>query len=150
MVMNEERYTFSSLLSKLIEIQDRLAVFYGSMEEESSLAAGGALSSFAKDCEGIKRELEKIKRESIIEFALEPISGLRLNDLSNRIEEATSNKNHDVYEKVKMIEEEKQRLFSEVSKKLAPMSAEVSQLLLNANKKSNRRLELLRAQVKNT
>jgi len=49
MVMNEERYTFSSLLSKLIEIQDRLAAFYSSIEEESSRAAGGALSSFTKE-----------------------------------------------------------------------------------------------------
>jgi ElaB/YqjD/DUF883 family membrane-anchored ribosome-binding protein len=142
--MSEERYTFSSLLSKLIEIQDKLEDFYKTSAKHSNKELAKFFSLFLKECEEIKNEIEKAKRESVIEFALEPISGLKINDFLKRFEEVILDKEINNHRKAEIIEEEIAKLFSETSKRISHMSAEVSQLLMSASKKAKKRLEILR------
>jgi len=137
--MNYERFTLSSLLSRLIEIETKLTRFYKDAMERSKGEDSAYYSRLYKEHEQTEKNIEKAKRETIIEFALESISGIEVTKSLQTIEETISNQMIDDRKKASMVEDVTATLFGEASSKIAHMSAEASILLSNASKRAKRR-----------
>lgn len=137
--MDNERFTLSSLLSSLIEVEKKLSEFY----QDALMRNKGEDSTYYfqlhEEHEQTEKAIEQVKRGTIIEFALEPISGIEVRNSLKTIEETISNQMIDDRKKASIIEEATAKLFEEASTKVAHMSAEASMLLLNANKRIKRR-----------
>jgi len=142
--MNEERYTISSLLSRLIEIEDQVGDFYTSSKVEDSGALSDYFYIFFREHKEIANKIETTKRETIVEFALEPISGVDIEKCLNEIEDTDLNEQITFLDKSIKIEEMIFQLYTNAAEKIAHMSGEASQLLLSSNKKAKKRIAILR------
>jgi hypothetical protein len=146
--MDEERYTMSSLLSRLIDVEVRAVNFYTS----SRIGADGELSNyfqiFSKEHQDIATKIETTKRETIVEFTLEPISGVEIEKYLKGIDETILNRQITAIDKATIIEEQISQLYGDVTGKIAHISGEANQILLNSNKKAKKRLDILRSLLK--
>jgi len=142
--MSERRYTISSLLSRLVEIEDKARDFYASSEVEGNGDIIKYFSLFSKEHQETAAKIEITKRETIVEFALESISGVDIEKCLNEIDDAILGKQITALNKSIKIEEKIFQLYTNVAEKIAHMSGEASQLLLSSNKKTKKRLDILR------
>lgn len=141
--MSEERYTLSSLLREVLGVQDVLRQLYD-RAAESDMAQPN-FPTFSKEIEATRERMEEAKSEGVIELALEPIPGEKISELLGKIRKLVPDNGSSDIENLKLIEKLSSGLFDEAAKEIAPMSAEVSQLLLKASKQSRARLENLSA-----
>ncbi len=139
--MSEERYTLSSLLREVLGIQDVLHQLYDRAAESDK--SQPHFPTFSKEIEANRERIEEAKSEGVIELALEPIPGEKINDILAKIQKLVPSNGGSDLENLKLIEKLSSGLFDEAAKEIAPMSAEVSQLLLKASKQSRNRLENL-------
>ena len=141
--MSEERYTLSSLLKEVLGIQDVLHQFY----DRAALSdrAQTHFPAFSKEIVVNRERIEEAKSEGVIELALEPIPGEKINDILSKIQKLVPDNGSSDLENLKLIEKLISGLFDEAAREIAPMSAEVSQLLLKASRQSKNRLENLSA-----
>jgi len=142
--MSEERYTISSLLSRLVEIEEKVKQFYDSLKTDNNAMLRENFSHFSKEHEEIARKIETTKRETIVEFTLEPISGVNIDKCLGEIEGMVLNREMKILDKSIKIEEKISQLYTDVIGKIAHMSGEASQLLLSSNKKAKKRLDVLK------
>ena len=142
--MDGERYTFSSLLNKLIEVQSKIIYFYGTTNI-LDVNVRNIFSLYSKEYNDIVDKLEKVKREKVTEFTLEPIYGLNLVESIKKIDVITNSKSINYNYKAKMIEEEMLSLFNDVMQKTAHMSAELNQVISLASELSKKRISILNA-----
>ncbi len=137
--MSEERYTLSSLLREVLGIQGTLHNLYHRAAESDSDHPN--FHAFSKEIEANRERIEEAKSEGVIELALEPIPGEKINSMLGSIQKLVPENGTADLENLKLIEGLISGLFDEAAKEIAPMSAEVSQLLLKASKQSRKRLD---------
>jgi hypothetical protein len=142
--MDEERYTLSSLIRKLLTIQDKIKEFYEKAAKESEVKLSNLFSLFYKEYEEINKKLIEAMERTITEFVLEPIYNLKIGHHINNVMEIISNKDISNHEKAKHIEKEIMTLYDNISDKIKNLSPEISNLLANENKKARLRLEKLK------
>ncbi|MGD0330363.1 MAG: hypothetical protein ABSB40_07960 [Nitrososphaeria archaeon] len=138
----------SSLLNKLIDIEVRAGNFYAN----SRIGTGGELSNyfqiFSKEHQDTATKIETTKRETIVEFTLEPISGMEIEKFLKRIDDTTLNRQITAIDKATIIEEQISQLYTDVAGKISHISGEANQILLNSNKKAKKRLDILKSLAK--
>jgi len=137
--MSEERYTLSSLLREVLGIQGTLHNLYDRAAESDNDHLN--FHAFSKEIEENRERIEEAKSEGVIELALEPIPGEKINSMLGSIQKLVPENGTTDLENLKLIEGLISGLFDEAAKEIAPMSAEVSQLLLKASKQSRKRLD---------
>ncbi len=139
--MSEERYTLSSLLREVRVVQDTLHNLYDRAAESDSNHPN--FHAFSEEIETNRDRIEEAKSEGVIELALEPIPGEKINGMLGSIQKLVPENGTTNLENLKRIEGLISELFDEAAREIAPQSAEVSQLLLKASKQSRKRIEAL-------
>ncbi len=138
-----EKYTLSSLLSRLSEFESTLSQIYDELSRETAdRELKHMLTEYASKSKVRANELESIK-EFVIELALEPITGIELNSYINRIKETASKKDISVRDRVKEIELNIKELYSQISSKIKHISGEASYLLDRYVKEASERISKL-------
>jgi len=133
-------YTLGSLLSTLMEIEGKVADFYQNASSDGDDVIKSLFILYSKEHKDIKEKIEAVKRETVIEFTLEAISGLDLSSHVSKIMETIKDGLKSINRAI-IIENELSKLYLSVSERVAHMSGEASQLLMSANKKARRRLD---------
>lgn len=141
---DEERYTFSSLMSLLIESERKLHQLYETTAEDTSHAK---LKSFLSESgkNSLKR-MEMMRRariETVMEMMLEPLTGLNLAGLLATIDTTVENMRVSNLEKAMILERTISELYASASPKIAQISAETSELLMALSLQSMERLREL-------
>lgn len=134
----EEKYTFSSLISYILNLENRAAEFYKSIarkvkSKELSLFLLSLSERYLRNAELISRK----RRETVIEMALEPISGLNLNSYTIQINNTISSESIDNLDKAIQLNKILEVLYSEASSKIASMSPDTSELLSRLSREKN-------------
>lgn len=138
---DEERYTFSSLMTLLIESERKLHQLYETTAEETSHAK---LKSFLSDSG--KNSLKRMKMmqrahvENVMEMMLEPLTGLNLAGLLATIDTTVENTRVSNIEKTVILERTMSELYASTSPKIVQISTETSELLMALSRQS---MELL-------
>jgi hypothetical protein len=138
---DEERYTFSSLMTSLIESENGLKQLYEATAratEQPELKS--LLTDFAKS--SVKR-IEMMRRarvESVVEIALEPITGLRLSELLATIDGTIQNERASSIQKLMTLERTISDLYARASPKVVRISADAGELLSMLSRESTGRL----------
>jgi hypothetical protein len=119
-VTSEDRYTFSQLVSALIELESGIAEMYRAASERSQPGTLRELFlSFSRaNMEHIKF-LTKARRETVIEMLLEPITGLGLEEQVLRAKQMIADQNLDDRNKAIQLEQTVQDLYNKTSAKVA-------------------------------
>ncbi len=146
--MSEEKSTFSLLLSRLAEIEEKCASFYMNTSTQVKPEFKDFFLLFAQQHEKTKNGIERAKVESLVEFALEPIPDLGINEQLKKVKDLIQEKNNLNIQKVITIEKEISKLIEEISNKIGHMSADASQVLSIAQKRASRRIKVLEHYVK--
>jgi len=132
-----DRYTFSALISLLIQCENKLQAFYqGEAEKTKSAELKSLFQDFSEKNKEHKDKMEKTRRETLVEMALEPITGLNLNEHLTQIESIIKKNNMDSVEKTLVLEEVMQKLYSAASVKVMNASAETGELLRKLSEES--------------
>lgn len=141
---DEERYTFSSLMTSLIESENRLKQLYEATAQATERPElKSLLTDFAKS--SVKR-IEMMRRarvESVVEIALEPITGLRLSELLATIDGTIQNERASVIQKLMTLERTISDLYARASPKVVRISADAGELLSMLSRESTGRLRYL-------
>ncbi|MEM3404293.1 MAG: hypothetical protein QXJ17_07150 [Nitrososphaeria archaeon] len=141
--MSDYTYTLGSLLSTMIEIEGKVVDFYKNINSNLDEETKSLFYLYSEEHKGVKEKMEAVKRETVIEFTLEAISGLNLSIHINKIMETIKADGLDGGKRAVTIERELSKLYLSISERVAHMSGEASQLLILANKKAKRRLDKL-------
>jgi hypothetical protein len=144
--LSESRYTFSQVMSQLIELESMMAEFYRSSAEK--IESTGPKSLFLEYEAASRRRidsLDKVRRGTIIEMALETIAGLELDEVKLRIGRTIESKGEGDRDKAAVLEGIMQSVYSKTSERLQYVSAEAGELLRRFQLESLRRRERLAA-----
>jgi len=139
----DERYTFSSLITLLIECESTLHQYYldaSTATSDPQLAT--ALANFAKSIARSVDSMQRARVETVVEIALEPITNLRLSDLMSSIDRVEIGRTG-YGETLMALEGVVSQLYRQASPKLASMSAEIGELLLRLSRDSDERVREL-------
>jgi len=146
---SEDRYTFSQVMSSLIELESMIAEFYRASAERSELSGLKELFlAFDRANQQRIGSLDKVRRETIIEMSLEPITGLELGKHRLRVKRTIKDENLGNREKAVALEGIMQDVYSKASRKLEYVSAEACELLNRFHSESSRRKDILVAGTK--
>jgi len=139
-----DRYTFAALISLLMQFENKLIGFYeATAKKTEQTKLKSLLNSYSERNREHRDKMEKAQRETVIEMALEPIMGLRLNERLAQIDTTIKDEKMDSVEKAIMLEKIMQKLYAEASSKVMNISAELSELLRQLSQESaNRETEL--------
>jgi hypothetical protein len=145
----EERYTFSSLMSLLSEAESKLKQLYETLAKKIDQPE---LKSLLSDYDrNSSRRMEMIRRtrvESVVEFMLEPITGLKLSEPIAAIKSAIENESLSSLEKAISVERIISELYGRASPKIMPTSADAGELLARLSRESMERIHELEQYVK--
>jgi len=144
--MNMERYTFSQFMSSLIKIESMITDFYKDLAEK--IESGDLHDMLVKFTQESLKRLESLNRVtqlSIVEFSLEHITGLNLEDYVLHVDRVIKDERYNAINKATMLENIMQELYSQASKKTTYASPDASELLERFSQESSKRkLKLLR------
>lgn len=146
---DEERYTFGSLMSQLSEAESKLKQLYETLAKETGDPKLKSLLS-DHDRNGSKR-MEMMRRtrvESVVEFMLEPITGLKLAEPIAAIKTAIENQALSGLEKAVTVEKVISELYATASPKIMSTSADTGELLARLSRESMERVHELEQYVK--
>jgi len=146
--MSREPYTLSALLSKLADVERECANFYRETESHGNIELEKSFSMFLKEHEEVGEKIEMVKREGLIEFTLEPIPDLRINEQLKKVKDLVQGKSTHTTQKAITIEKEISKLMEEISNKIGHMSADANQVLSIAQKRASRRIKVLEQYIK--
>ncbi len=127
---DDHRYTFSSLMSVLIDSQSKLKRLYDEAAEKTNQLK--LKSHLLETSNTVLKQTDMMRRarmQSVVEIALEPINGLKLNDVLDRLLVAERN-TIDHLDKVAVYEKALSELYVRCSSLIEQMSADTSRLLL--------------------
>jgi hypothetical protein len=141
---DEERYTFSSLMTLLIECERKLQQYYqkASITTDDSEVAS-ILTDYAKKTLQSIDLMQRARVETVVEMALEPITNLKLAELVKSIDSGIEVGKAGYVQGLVTIEVAVSQLYSQVSPKIANMSAETSELLMRLSRESVERVHEL-------
>ena len=146
---DEERYTFSSLMSLLSEAESKLKQLYETLTKETSEPK---LKSLLSDYDtNSSRRMEMMRRtrvESVVEFMLEPITGLKLSEPIAAIKTTIENQAASGLEKVVAVERIISGLYATASPKIMATSADAGELLARLSRESMERVHELEPYIK--
>lgn len=139
-----DRHNFAALISLLMQFENKLIGFYeATAKKTKQTKLKSLLNSYSERNREHRDKMEKAQRETVIEMALEPIMGLRLNERLAQIDTTIKDEKMDSVEKAIMLEKMMQKLYAEASSKVMNISAELSELLRQLSQESvNREAEL--------
>jgi hypothetical protein len=140
----EDRYTFAGFISLLMQCEDKLSEFYeASAQRAENMKLKSLFHNLSKENLEQKAKMEKARRETVIEMALEPMAGLRLKERLDQIDAITKGNNMGSIEKAIALEKTLQSLYKEASFKIMNLSAETAELLTRFSEKSTEREVML-------
>ena len=146
---DEERYNFSSLMSLLSEAESKLKHLYETLAKETGEPK---LKSLLSDHDrNSSKRMEMMRRtrvESVVEFMLEPITGLRLAEPIAAIKTAIENQSLSGLEKAVTVERIISGLYATASPKIMSTSADAGELLARLSRESMERVDELEQYVK--
>lgn len=150
-VTHDERYTFSSLMSLLIEIEGKLRQLYEAMTKEiDEPKLKSLVSDYDRICMNRMDRMRKVRTESVVEFMLEPITDLRLADPVAKISAAIQNMSLGKLEKAITLERTISELYAVASPRIMQTSADAGELLATLSRESAERLHELEQYVKSS
>jgi rubrerythrin len=141
----EEKYTFSSLISLIINIESQEAQFYREMAgrlENRELSI--FLLSLSENCMRNAELIDKRRRETVVEMALEPISGLNIGSYMEKINSIISSGEMGDIDKAIELSRIIEDLYAKASSRIASISPDTSELLSRISRRKSgerRRLE---------
>jgi len=146
---DEERYNFSSLMSLLSEAEGKLKQLYETLTKEPSEPK---LKSLLSDYDrSSSKRLEMMRRtrvESVVEFMLEPITGLKLAEPISAIKTTIEKQSLSGLEKAVTVERIISELYAAASPKIMPTSSDAGELLARLSRESIERVHELEEHVK--
>jgi hypothetical protein len=146
---DEERYNFSSLMSLLSEAEGKLKQLYETLTKETSEPK---LKSLLSDHDrSSSKRLEMMRRtrvESVVEFMLEPITGLKLAEPISAIKTTIEKQSLSGLEKAVTVERIISELYAAASPKIMPTSSDAGELLARLSRESIERVHELEEHVK--
>jgi hypothetical protein len=141
---DEERYTFSSLMTMLSEAESELKRLHEIAEREISEPHLRSLMSEYTRKDSIRMEMMRRTRvESVVEIMLEPITSLKLTEPIAAIKTAIENQSLGTLEKVVTVEKAISEIYSNASPKIMPASADAGELLARLSRESAERVHEL-------
>jgi hypothetical protein len=134
---DEERYTFSSLMTSLIGSETKLRELYETTTEATDDAKLKAtLVEFGKNCSKRLEMMQRARRESVVEMMLQPITGLKLGELTSKIDKTFENTSLGGLERLIALEETVSELYARASPGTMEISADTGQLLIALSRES--------------
>jgi hypothetical protein len=136
----EERYTFSSLMTSLIGSETKLRELYETTREATDDAKlKVTLVEFGKNCSKRLEMMQRARRESVVEMLLQPITGLKLGELTSKIDKTFENTSGGGVERLIALEETVSELYARASPGTMGISADTGQLLMTLSRESMER-----------
>lgn len=149
--MGQERYTFSSLMTSLIETERMLGRLYEETAQATNdLRLRTLLTDLGKKSSKRTDVMQRARVESVIEIALEPISGLHVADLFAPVRATIENGKAGSLERLVSAERLVSELYSRASPKVAQISADASDALMSFSQESAERATELEKYIKPT
>ena len=134
------KYTFSHVMSSLVELESKLTEFYREAAKRTHQnELRDTFSSFSEKSSTRKDALERVRRESVVEMALEPITGLELQTHSRQIDSVLRDEGMSDLQKATVLESVVQDVYTETSTKVIYTSADASILLDRLSQESLKR-----------
>ena len=145
----EERYNFSSLMSLLSEAESKLKQLYETMAKENSdPELESVLSDYGRNSSKRLEMMRRTRVESVVEFMLEPITGLELAEPIAAIRTAIENQSLSGLEKAVTVERVISEIYAAASPKIMSISADAGELLERLSRESMERVHELERYVK--
>jgi glutamate synthase domain-containing protein 3 len=146
---DEETYTFSSLMSLLSEAESKLKQLYETLAKEiGEPKLKSLLSDYDRNSSRRMEMMRRARVESVVEFMLEPITGLKLSEPIAAIKTAIQNQSLSSLEKAVVVERIISDLYGRASPKIMPTSADAGELLARLSHESMERVHQLERYVK--
>jgi hypothetical protein len=146
---DEERYTFSSLMSLLSEAESKLKQLYETLAKEiGEPKLKSLLSDFDRNSSRRMEMMRRTRVESVVEFMLEPITGLKLSEPIAAIKTAIEKQSQSSLEKAVTVERIISELYSSASPKIMATSADAGELLARLSRESMERVHELEQYLK--
>ena len=140
MTHEEERYTFSSLMTLLISSETKLKELYETVTEATGdTKLKSILSEFGKNGSKRLEMMQKARRESVVEMMLQPITGLKLAELGSKIQGAIEDTSVSELQKLIILEDTVSELYARASPGTMQISADTGQLLMVLSRESMER-----------
>ena len=134
------KYTFSHVMSSLVELESKLTEFYREAAKRTHQnELRDTFSSFSEKSSTRRDALERVRRESVVEMALEPITDLDLQTRSRQIDTVLRDGGMSDLQKAIALESVVQDVYSETSTKVIYTSADASILLDRLSQESLKR-----------
>ena len=147
--MADERYTFSSLMTLLIECEEKLEHYYqmasGRMDNPQ---LGTVLADYSKEISRNVQSMRRARVETVVEMALEPITDLNLAQSVRSIDGVIEVGKAGYLHGLMTMEGAVSQLYLQASPKIANMSAEASELLMRLSRDSIERVHKLEQTLK--
>ncbi|MEM2902387.1 MAG: hypothetical protein QXO32_06635 [Candidatus Bathyarchaeia archaeon] len=134
-----EKYTFSQVISALIEVERGVAQFYEHLAKEvKDKALRETLSQTIRESIGRVESLNRVRQLTVTEFSLEPITGLNLEHYTVQINKMREGSQYSL-EKAAELEDALQKLYEEASATIIYASPDASELLAQFSRESQKR-----------
>jgi len=135
--MSAERYTFTQIMSSLIEIQSHVNDIYKDLAERTkNPKLAKALKDLVLENSERVESSNRVRQSTVTEFSLEPITGLRLADYAERINQVAGSKESDEAKKAAKLEGVMEELYREVAHKVIYASPDTSYLFTTFSQRS--------------
>jgi hypothetical protein len=141
---DEERYTFSSLMTSLIEVEGKLGQLYEAIKKETddpNLKA--LLTGYERNSLRGIESMRRARIESVVEIMLEPITNLKLAEPIARINASIAGRTASNLEKAIAVGKLVCELYAMASPKVMNTSADAGELLLTLSRESIERVHEL-------
>jgi len=146
---DEERYTFGSLMSLLGEAESKLKQLYETLAKETGEPRlKSLLSDYDKESSKRMEMMARTRVQSVVEFMLEPITGLKLSEPIAAIKTAIENQSLSGLQRAATAERVISELYAAASPKIMSTSADAGELLARLALESMERFRELEQYVK--
>jgi glutamate synthase domain-containing protein 3 len=146
---DEERYNFSSLMSLLSEAEGKLKQLYETLTKETSEPKlKSLLSDYDRSSSKRMEMMRRTRVESVVEFMLEPITGLKLAEPIAAIKTTIEKQSPSGLEKAITVERIISELYAAASPKIMSTSADAGELLARLSRESMERVHELDQYIK--
>jgi len=146
---DEERYTFSSLMSLLSEAESKLKQLYETLAKEiGEPKLKSLLSDYDRNSSRRMEMMRRTRVESVVEFMLEPITGLKLSEPISAINTTIEKQSLSGLEKAVTVERIISELYAAASPKIMSTSSDAGELLARLSRESMERVHELEEHIK--
>ena len=137
-----EKYTYSSLLNNILELEKRVKALYEKLSEESSGTLAEIFREFAVKSEDRINRVNWTRQMTVLEMTLEYITGIPLKRAIEEVDEIIRSKSGPIQKAIK-VEEILSKIYKISSDKIGFMSMDASLLLDEMARESSERIKRL-------